>query len=153
MSSVLALYDRIIGLLSGRFFEGLALLFTRIGLGGIFWRSYENKVVEGTWFQIDPFTYELFQSEWSGQPLSVDLAAPLTTYAEFALPILVVLGLGTRFASLALLGMVAVIQIFVYPTEAHLFGWAIGTAALAMIVLARGAGIFSADALIAKLRG
>lgn len=44
-----------------------------------------------------------------------ELAAHLATYAEHLFPVLLVLGLCTRFAALALLAMTAVIQIFVYP--------------------------------------
>ncbi|MEO9462195.1 MAG: DoxX family protein [Marinomonas sp.] len=154
MSSVISLYDRIVALLSGRFFEGLALLAARVALAGIFWRSYKNKVVEGTWFDIDPFTYELFENEFSGLPLASSIAVPITTYAEFVLPILVFLGLGTRFGALGLLVITAVIQIFVFPTSAHLFGWAITTGALALILIGRGGGIFSADQIadIARAR-
>lgn len=147
MSSVISLYDRIIGLLSGRFFEGLALLATRIALAGIFWRSYKQKIVEGSWFDIDPFTYELFENEFSGLPLASSIAVPITTYAEFILPILVFLGIGTRFGALGLLIMTMVIQLFVFPTSAHFFGWAITTGALALILIGRGGGIFSIDQL------
>ena len=48
--------------------------------------------------------------------LPPELAAHLATYAEHLFPILLVLGLFTRLSALALLGMTAVIQIFVYPT-------------------------------------
>ena len=61
------------------------------------------------------------------------------------------LGLGTRLAALALLGMTMVIQIFVYPEawwSVHLL-WV----AMAAILISRGAGMFSLDALLgARLR-
>ena len=41
-----------------------------------------------------------------------------STYSEHLFPILLVLGLGARFAALALLGMTVVIEVFVYP-----LGW------------------------------
>ena len=44
-----------------------------------------------------------------------ELAAHLATYAEHLFPLLLVLGLFTRLSAVALLGMTAVIQIFVYP--------------------------------------
>ncbi|XUU62004.1 DoxX family protein [Erythrobacter sp. HA6-11] len=147
MSSVISLYNRLTGFLSGRMFEGLALLFTRVALAGIFWRSYATKVEEGTWFQLSDITYFLFESEYAGVPLPSNIAAPMATYAEFFFPILLVLGLATRFASLSLLIMTLVIQFFVYPDawwSVHLV-WV----AMALVLMSRGAGVFSLDAAIA----
>ena len=64
---------------------------------------------------------------------------------EIACPILLVLGLFTRLAVLVLLGMTAVIQIFVYPEAwpTHL-QWA----AMMLVLLCRGAGAFSIDRLL-----
>ena len=64
---------------------------------------------------------------------------------ELACPILLVLGLFTRLAVLVLLGMTAVIQIFVYPEAwpTHL-QWA----AMMLVLLCRGAGAFSLDRLL-----
>jgi putative oxidoreductase len=61
-----------------------------------------------------------------------------------------VLGLATRFAALALLGLVAVIQLFVYPTSwpDHLFWFA-----ALLILLVRGAGAWSLDGVIARAVG
>lgn len=150
MSSVFSLYDRLVEFLSSRWFEGLALLFTRVALAGVFWRSYKTKVEEGTWFQISDITYFLFESEYAGVPLPSDIAAPMATYAEFVFPILLVLGLATRFASASLLVMTMVIQFFVYPEawwSVHLL-WT----AMALVLLSRGAGVFSLDAAIAATR-
>ncbi len=153
MSSVLSLYDRLVGTLSGRFFESIALLFSRIALAGIFWRSYQTKVVEGTWLQIDEVQYLIFDNEFAGLPLPSSLAVPLATYAEFLFPILLLIGLATRFSALALLIMALVIQLFVFPTTAHFFGWAMLPIALGLILISRGPGMFSLDALIARVRG
>lgn len=153
MSSVMSLYDRLVGLLSGRFFEGLALLFTRIALAGVFWRSYKTKVEEGTWLQISEVQYFIFENEFAGLPLPTDIAVPMATYAEFLFPILLVFGLFTRFSALALMGMAIVIQLFVFPTTDHFFGWAVTIIALALALISRGGGIFSIDAVIGKVRG
>jgi putative oxidoreductase len=61
---------------------------------------------------------------------------------EITCPILLVLGLLTRLAVLTLLGMTAVIQIFVYPDAwpTHL-QWT----AMMLVLLCRGAGRFSLD--------
>ncbi|MEP2735658.1 MAG: DoxX family protein [Erythrobacter sp.] len=143
MSSVIDLYDRITGLLSGRVFEGLALLFARLALAAQFWISGRTKVEEGSWLQIKEVQYLIFENEFSGLPISPDLAVPMTVYAEFFLPILLAIGLATRFAAAGLLVMTLVIQFFVFPDawwSVHIM-WT----ALAAILIARGAGIFSID--------
>ena len=150
MGSLVSAYDRLTGLLAGRLFESLALLVTRVALAGIFWRSGGTKVVEGSWLEISDTTRFLFESEYSGLPIPADIAAPMATFAEHAFPILLVLGLGTRFSALALLGMTLVIQFFVYP-EAW---WTVHVVwvALAAILVSRGGGLFSLDALAARVR-
>ncbi len=150
MRSVISHYERLVEHLAGRMGEGMALLLTRIALGGIFWRSYLTKVEEGTWFTLSDTTYFLFQEEYSGVPLPPEFAAIMATASEFAFPILLVLGLFTRFAALALLGMTLVIQIFVYPEawwSVHLI-WT----AMAAVLISRGGGLFSLDAMLAKMR-
>ena len=150
MQNVLTLYDRLAGWLSSRLPEGIALLVTRVALAGIFWRSGRTKVEEGTALSINDTTYFLFEHEYSGLPLPVDLAVPLATYAEHLFPILLVLGFFTRFAALSLLLMTLVIQVFVYPDA----WWAthILWVALAAILVSRGGGLFSLDALLASRR-
>lgn len=83
----------------------------------------------------------------------VDLPAPLaaaylTAVAEITLPLLVLLGLATRFAALGLLIMTGVIQLVVPEGWAnfHLY-WA----GLALALIALGAGPLSVDAFIAKV--
>ena len=46
-----------------------------------------------------------------------------------------------------------VIQIFVFPTSDHFFGWAITVIALAMFIISRGPGLISLDAIIARFTG
>lgn len=144
-------YDRLIEQISARLPECLVLLLVRVALAGIFWRSGRTKVEEGSWLTISDTTYFLFQEEYAGVPLPSDIAAPLAAYAEHLFPILLVLGLCTRFSALALLGMTLVIQIFVYP-EAW---WSVHMvwAALALTLIVRGGGMFSLDAAVLKARG
>ena len=64
---------------------------------------------------------------------------------ELTLPVLLFLGLATRAATVPMLGMIAVIQTFVYPnawTE-HLV-WS----SILVFLLARGPGILSLDHLV-----
>lgn len=148
---ILRFYDRLIKQISGRLPEGFVLLLVRVALAGIFWRSGRTKVEEGSWLTISDTTYFLFQEEYAGVPLPSDIAAPLATYAEHLFPLLLVLGLCTRFSALALLCMTMVIQIFVYP-EAW---WSVHMvwAALALTLIVRGGGMFSLDAAVLKARG
>ena len=151
MQRVLTPYDRLTDWLASRLPESLALLLTRVALAGIFWRSGRTKVEEGSALSISDNAYFLFEYEYTGLPLPVDLAVPLATYAEHVFPVLLVLGLFTRFAALSLLIMTLVIQFFVYP-EAW---WAthILWVAMAAILISRGGGLFSLDALLASRRG
>ncbi len=151
-SPLLRRYDAVAGWLSGTVPESLMLLFVRVALGGVFWRSGQTKVEAGSWFTLTDSTRELFRTEYSGVPLPPDIAAPLANAVEHVLPALLLAGLFTRFSALGLIGMTLVIQIFVYPDawwpEHSLW---IG---LALILLVRGGGMISLDrALVGKTRG
>jgi len=150
MSGLISQWNRLTGLLSGKVGESIALLITRFALAGVFWRSYKTKVEEGSWFDITDTTYFLFQEEYSGVPLPSDFAAHMATYSEFLFPILLVFGLFTRFAGAALLGMTLVIQFFVYSTADHWWGVHIIWVAMAAILISRGPGLISLDALLGR---
>lgn len=150
MERILRIHDHMVALASSRRLQDLTLLFTRIVLAGIFWRSGRTKVDEGSWLSISETTFVLFQEEYKGVPLPGDVAAIMATVSEHLFPVLLVLGLFTRFSALALLGMTIVIQIFVYPEawwQVHAL-WA----ALALILIMRGAGIVSLDAALLHRR-
>ena len=122
--------------------DGLALA-ARLSIAAIFFQSGRTKV-EGL-LQVTPGAVELFQSEYRLPLLSPAVAAHLAAYAEHLFPLLLVLGVGTRLAALALLGMTLVIQLFVYPDAwpTHL-SWA----ALLVYLAGRGAGRVSLDAAL-----
>jgi putative oxidoreductase len=132
----------------------LILLMLRIGVALVFWKSGLTKVVtteSGNWpampLQVAASTFSLFESEYMVPLLPPVLAAWLAAITELSMSTLLVVGLASRFAAAALLGMTLVIQVFVYPGNwpDHLF-WA---GALA-IVLTRGPGAISLDALIGR---
>jgi putative oxidoreductase len=150
MDRILRFYDRMVALVSNCRLQNLTLLFTRIVLAGVFWRSGRTKVDEGSWFSISDNTYFLFQEEYKGVPLPSDLAAVMATVSEHLFPILLVLGLFTRLSALALLGMTLVIQIFVYP-EAW---WQVHSlwVAMALVLIVRGGGSISLDAPLVRRR-
>jgi len=96
--------------------------------------------------EIKPGTFELFQTQYAALPMSPTVAAYLFTYAEFVLPVCLVLGFATRLSALALLVMTALIQIYVVPDAlwtAHVYLFAI-----LMVLMSVGPGAISLDALI-----
>lgn len=150
MSVLQSRYDAITARISGKVPESLMLAFVRVVLAGIFWRSGRTKVVEGSWFQLSDTTYELFRTEYAGVPLPPEFAALMATTAEHLLPALLLVGLFTRLSALGLLGMTLVIQFFVYP-DAWWGEHSLWTA-LALILILRGAGLFSLDAMLTRGR-
>lgn len=119
--------------------DALALA-ARIGIGSIFWLSGRTKV-DGT-LRVTDGAVELFRDEFKLPLIAPELAAYLAAYAEHVFPLLLVAGLFTRGAALALLGMTAVIQIFVYPDAwpTHL-SWA----AILLYLVRHGGGRLSLD--------
>jgi putative oxidoreductase len=94
--------------------------------------------------EIKPATFELFQTQYAALPPTV--AAYLFTYAEFVLPICLVLGFATRLSALALLAMTVLIQVYVVPDAlwtAHVYLFAI-----LMVLMSVGPGAISLDAVI-----
>lgn len=149
-------------------FHTPAALFARLYVGGVFFASGQTKV-EGTTIggKVGPFlegkiremdlsviiptkikdsAFFLFREEYKLPFIPSDIAAVLGTAAEHVLPILLVLGLFTRFSALGLFVMTMVIQFLVYPTawwSAHVI-WAV----MLGYLIATGAGAISLDRLL-----
>ncbi|MEP3476474.1 MAG: DoxX family protein [Rhodomicrobiaceae bacterium] len=123
----------------------------RIFVGLSFYRSGLTKFDD--YFEIRSVTYTLFNNEYFPNapfPESViNVMAFCAAYAEVILPVLLFIGLGSRFAALGLLVMTIVIQ-FVYPS-AYMLHLSWGIALLTIIV--NGAGPLSLDYFIKKSRG
>jgi len=120
--------------------DSLLALLARIGMAGTFFLSGRTKV-EG-WLSVTDNAVGLFRDEYRLPLLSPELGAHLAAYAEHLFPLLLVLGLFTRGAALALLGMTAVIQVFAYPDA-----WAthLTWAALLLYLVGRGGGALALD--------
>ncbi|MGZ5236473.1 MAG: DoxX family membrane protein [Caldimonas sp.] len=118
----------------------LVLLVSRLGIAAVFWTSGRTKV--SGWLTVTDNAVALFRDEYRLPLVDPAFAAHAAAYAEHLFPVLLVLGLGTRAAALALLGMALVIEVFVYPEAwpTHL-SWA----APLLLLAARGAGAFSLD--------
>ena len=140
MTSTTGLLRQINGLLD-RVTWDIPALALRVFPAAIFFASGRTKV-EG--WQIADSTWFLFEHEYALPLIPSPFAAVAATVAEHVLPILLILGIATRLSALGLLGMTAVIQIFVYPEAWQTHGlWA----ACLLAVAARGPGRISVDHL------
>ncbi len=119
----------------------LQLLF-RVSIAAVFWNSGLTKIA--SWQS----TIVLFRDEYRVPVLPPELAASLAAAVELTCPVLLVLGLMTRLATLPMLGMTFVIEAFVYPEDwiEHLT-WA----SLLLFILTRGPGPISLDRWLAPL--
>jgi putative oxidoreductase len=181
MTALIRLHDAVFSRLQ-RALEGWALgLLARLVFAGTllvyYWHSATTKVGEGVtgFFRIQDGAY------WQmlGEPLVAeynydagalpffpyDLIVGFGTYAEFLLPLLIVLGLATRLASLGMIGFILVqsyVDITVHAADATTIGawfdrfpdaaildqrafWIFGLTYLAV----RGAGAVSLESLLA----
>ena len=140
---VIGLIDRLIGAMSAIPYWFLALL-TRISIAAVFWQSGQTKV-DG--WRLSESAIDLFRTEYKLPLIDPVFAAYLATIAEHVFPVLLVIGLATRFAALALLIMTLVIEIFVYPAAWPTHGtWA----ACFLLLMMRGPGQVSLDHLVAR---
>jgi len=157
---LIAFNGKLIRLLSRMPHSFIALL-GRFCIAATFWQSGQTKV-EG--FAIDlvhgrfelglprlsESAVDLFRDEYALPVLPPELAATLAATAEHVLPVLLLIGLATRYSALGLLGMTLVIQTLVYPSAYPTHGiWA----AVLLYLMARGPGAFSADHLLSRRAG
>src|ERR1700752_1567666 len=124
-----------------RFPLSILLLAGRIGVGATFFKAGLLK------YNSFEFAVKLFQEEYRVPLIDPAVAARIAMVQELTIPILLFLGLATRIATIPLLGMIAVIQTFVYPKayNEHLL-WG----AILVLLLTRGPGVFSVDYLIGR---
>jgi len=108
----------------------------RLAVATVFWNSGTTKLAN--W----DTALSLFADEYKLPLLPPEIAAYIAATIELTTPVLLVVGVLTRPAAAVLLGMVTVIEIFVYPQAwpTHL-QWA----AMLLVLLCRGAGKLSLD--------
>ena len=149
----------VIGLISWfqRIPNSLLALLARFSIAAVFWNSGQTKVeglavniVNGEfalgWPRLSDSALALFQEEYKLPLLPPELAAPMAAVAEHVFPLLILIGLATRFSALALLGMTAVIQLLVYPGAYATHGtWA----AVLLYLMVHGPGRLSIDQWLA----
>ena len=139
----LGVWNRITQRIDALIGHDLLAVIARLSIASLFLQSGRTKV-DG-WIHVSDSAVELFRDEYKLPLLSPELAAHVAAYAEHLFPVLLVLGLFTRLSALALLGMTAVIQIFVYPDAwpTHL-SWA----GLLLYLIGSGGGALSVDRLL-----
>ena len=122
----------------------LIQLAMRIAVGAVFFNSGLLKI--NSW----EFAIKLFEDEYKVPFIDPAWAARLAAFNELTFPVLLVLGLATRLATLPLLGMILVIQTLVYPQAwvDHLL-WG----SILLFLLSRGPGAISLDALVERRVG
>jgi putative oxidoreductase len=118
------------------------ILVARIATFSVFFRSGLVKLDDWN------ATLSLFQNEYHVPVLPPEIAATLAASMELGLSTLVLLGLFTRLSALGLLGMVLVIQTFIYP-----MAWPdhIQWLAFMIFIICRGPGVISLDHLLRRV--
>jgi putative oxidoreductase len=129
---------RLIG--SAGWLQATALLAVRLWIAEIFFMSGLTKIKSWT------TTIALFEDEYKVPFLSPEVAAYIATFAELALPVLLILGLMTPLSALGLIGMTLVIEIFVYPDTTEHYYWLL----LLSVLFTHGGGKFGLDYWLLK---
>lgn len=156
-SGIVACVGRVVRLFA-QIPDSLIALVGRFSIAAIFWKSGQTKIeglaidfINGEFLlgipRLSNSAIALFRDEYRLPLLSPELAAPLAAIAEHVFPVLILIGLATRFSALALLIMTLTIQLFVYPDAYPTHGvWA----AVLLFLVARGPGMISLDQVLEK---
>ena len=183
MNALYRLEDAILGPL-GRLLDGavaptLARLVFLATLATFFWTSAATKLGEGiggvfspsagAYVQILPAQMEAAGYDESQLGFIADLVVLAGMWAEFVIPALIVLGLFTRAASLAMIGFILTMSLvdivghgadaatigmwFDNVPDAKILDQRLFWVFLLLIPIARGAGPLSLDALLRRGRG
>jgi putative oxidoreductase len=137
-SPALTLIGRVLHWLDGVPYTALAIPL-RLAVATVFWNSAMTKLAN--W----DTAVALFVDEYKVPLIPPEIAAYVAVTIELTTPVLLAAGLATRSAAAVLLGMVSVIEIFVYP-----LAWPthIQWAAMLLVLLCRGPGKLSIDHLL-----
>jgi putative oxidoreductase len=138
-------------------------LACRVAAAIPFWRSGQSKLegaeifgVKFELFSLKASKVYLFQEEFGFPEAIAPAAAQMAALGENLLPPLLIFGILTRLGAAGLLVMTAVIQFYVFPEELLKpnGNWAMHLqwAAPLMVVLQRGPGALSIDAVIGRRR-
>ena len=142
---MLCLFDPLIRLFERIPYSFIALL-ARLSVAWPLWEAGRVRV-SGGWDVVTPHysTMTMYLGGYNIRWIPYEAAAIATQLAEFALPILLAVGLASRFAALGLL--VLIFEVFVHPGPYALHGaWA----ALLLLVIKAGPGSFSLDGALGR---
>jgi putative oxidoreductase len=128
----------------GRMPLSIHQLLFRLGIASVFLKAGMVKI--SSWES----TVALFRDEYRVPFLPPEIAATMSATFELGCSALLIIGLASRLATLPLLGMIATIQLFVYPDawSEHLV-WG----SILVFLLTRGPGAISVDHVIARVWG
>src|SRR6516225_6419629 len=100
--------ESVLGALS-RFPAAILQFLLRLSIAAVFWHSGMTKIA--SW----DTTIALFRDEYVVPLVPPAIAAVMSATFELSCSALIVVGLATRLATLPLLGMTLIIEVFVYP--------------------------------------
>jgi putative oxidoreductase len=135
---VVSAYRKLLNIADGLPLSAVQLL-SRVAVAHVFWNSAQSKLA--SWST----TLQLFANEYHVPLLPPDIAAPLATATELTGSVLLFFGLLSRLGALALLGVTATIQLFVYPEN---WGEHLVWASLLLLIVFKGPGKLSLDHLV-----
>ncbi len=136
--------DALIRLLS-RVPQSFVALTGRLAIGLVFWNAGRSVADGWNIFHVSERSLALFQGEYRIPYIPPEAMALTAQIAEHVLPVLIIIGLATRFAALGLLILTILLQVFVYPGAYVVHGtWA----AVLLMLIKYGPGTLSADYLI-----
>lgn len=144
---MLRLFDPLIRLFERIPYSFIALL-ARLSVAWPLWEAGRARV-SGGWDVVTPrsSTMTMYLGGYNIRWIPYEAAAIATQLAEFALPILLAVGLASRFAALGLLVLIIVFEVFVHPGPYALHGaWA----ALLLLIIKAGPGGFSLDGALGR---
>lgn len=99
--------------------------------------------------QIKDATLQAFAGQYAALPIPTNVTAYLFTYAEFLLPVCLVIGFATRLSALMLL-LMSVLMV-IYATPQTLWTMQAYWIAILLVLMSVGPGAISLDALIRYL--
>ena len=138
--------------------DSLIGLLGRFSIAAVFWKSGQTKIqglaidIVGGEFRLgvprlSDSVVDLFRDEYRLPLLPPELAATAAALGEHLFPLLILLGLATRFSAAALLVMTLTIQLLVYPDAYPTHGvWA----TVLLYLMAKGPGKLSIDRWIER---
>lgn len=123
-------------------------LMGRLSIAWLFWADGRARVGH-SWNILEPraATMAMFRGGYDIRHVPYEFAAIAVQVAETVLPVLLALGLATRFAALGLLVLIIVFEVFVHPGPYAIHGaWA----ALLLVLIKFGPGSLSLDEALGR---